>query len=128
MDHPRLVSGSRWAWERLLSVIPFDKLDVVLDAPPDVFVVGLGEEANRQAFQIVHVLRTSGLAADMDYDGGSMKSQMRKANRAASRYALILGENEIRSGKYQLKNMAEGEQQEIDAANLTEKLQQILKS
>ncbi len=118
--------GFALGMERLLSVIPFDKLDGVLNPPPDVFVVGLGAEANRLAFQIVHGLRADGLAVEMDHDGGSMKSQMRKANRVHSRYTLILGENEIRSGKYQLKNMQEGDQQEIDAANLAANLKKIL--
>ncbi len=125
---PTPCFGFALGMERLLSVIPFDKLDGVLNPPPDVFVVGLGEEANRRAFQIVHALRADGVAAEMDHDGGSMKSQMRKANRVQSRYALILGENEIRSGKYQLKNMAEGEQSEIDAAKLSEELRKILGS
>jgi len=47
-----------------------------------------------------------------------MKSQMRKANKSQSRFTLILGENEIRSGNLKLKNMDTGEQKECLVQNL----------
>ena len=56
----------------------------------------------------------------------SMKSQMRKANKSHCRFTLIIGENEINSGKYILKNMTEGNQNEVNSKLLpTEILQQI---
>jgi histidyl-tRNA synthetase len=65
---------------------------------------------------------------EREIEGGSMKSQMRKANKLASRFTLIIGENEIKSKQYLLKNMDGGEQWEIAADTLTEEVQSRLKS
>ena len=68
-----------------------------IEINPDVFVVSLGEEAKSIVFSLVNKLRSGGLSVERDYDEGSMKSQMRKANKSASLFTLIVGENEINS-------------------------------
>ncbi len=111
--------------ERLISVVPFDKADN-LEVHPDVFIVCLGEEAQKQAFNLTNQLRSQGLSVERDYDGGSMKRQMKKANKSASRFALIIGDDEIKSGKYQLKNMSNSEQLEIAADSCAEEIKKQL--
>ena len=93
---PTPCFGFALGLERLISLIPFDKMESI-EANPDVFVVTLGEEAKLKVFNLVHQLRSGGISVERDYDGGSIKSQMRKANRSASSFALIIGENEIKS-------------------------------
>jgi histidyl-tRNA synthetase len=111
--------------ERLISVVPFGKADD-LEVHPDVFIVCLGEEAQKQAFNLTNQLRSQGLSVERDYDGGSMKRQMKKANKSASRFALIIGDDEIKSGKYQLKNMSNSEQLEIAADSCAEEIKKQL--
>jgi len=77
---------------------------------------------------LIHQLRSGGVSVERDYDGGSMKSQMRKANKSASRFALIIGENEIKSGNYQLKNMQDGKQSNITAASCVEEIKTLIKN
>ena len=113
--------------ERLISVVPFNKVDN-FEKKPDVFIIHLGEEAKAKAFNLAHQLRCGGLSVEQDYDGGSMKSQMRKANKSACRFALIIGENEIKSENYQLKNMLSGEQLKISAASCAEEIINLLNS
>ncbi len=114
---PTPCFGFALGMERLISVIPFDdKMD--LESRPDIFVVGLGEEAKSVTFKIIHELRRAGFSVDQDYTGGSMKSQMRKANKSGSRFSLIVGENEIKSGMYLLKDMETGSQNEVTATDL----------
>ena len=103
--------------ERLVSLIPFDDMKG-LQKYPDVFIVCLGEETKATGFQIAHELRLKGFWVERDYEMGSMKSQMRKANKTQSRLSLIIGENELRSGKFVLKNMETGEQKECPAQEL----------
>ena len=111
--------------ERLISVIPFgDKIE--LESRPDIYVVGLGDEAKSVTFKIIHDLRREGISVDQDYAGGSMKSQMRKANKSRSRFSLIVGENEIKSGKYLLKDMENSSQKEISATELTRAIREQL--
>ncbi len=122
---PTPCFGFALGMERLISVIPFgDKKD--LESRPDIFVVGLGEEAKFVTFKIIHELRRDGFSVDQDYAGGSMKSQMRKANKSASRFSLIVGENEIKSGKYLLKDMETGSQNEIPAKDLVNAIKEQL--
>ena len=113
--------------ERLISVIPFNK-GGNFEKQPDVFIVCLGKEAQTQAFNLAHQLRSEGIVVEHDYDGGSMKSQMRKANKTTSHFALIIGENEVKSGKYQLKNMTGGEQVAVVAKSCAEEIKKQLKS
>lgn len=122
---PTPCFGFALGMERLISVIPFeDKIE--LESRPDIFVVGLGDEAQSVTFKIIHDLRREGISADQDYAGGSMKSQMRKANKSRSRFSLIVGENEIKSGKYLLKDMENGSQTEISTTELAGNIREQL--
>ncbi len=122
---PTPCFGFALGMERLISVIPFDdKID--LETRPDIFVVGLGEEAKSVTFKLIHDLRRGGFSVDQDYAGGSMKSQMRKANKSRSRFTLIVGENEIKSGKYLLKDMENSSQNEVSAQDLPQALREQL--
>jgi len=120
---PTPCFGFALGMERLISVITFDdKID--LEIRPDIFVVGLGDEARSVTFKIIHELRQNGFSVEQDYVGGSMKSQMRKANKSGARFSLIVGENEIKSGKLLLKDMGNGSQNEVSAQDLTHALRQ----
>jgi len=110
--------------ERLVSLVPFDEKKI-LPKNPDIFLVCLGDEAKPIGFQIAHELRAKGFGVERDYEMGSMKSQLRKANKTQCRFTLILGENEIRSGKYVLKNMATGEQTECLAQELATEIARL---
>ena len=123
---PTPCFGFALGLERLISVIPFDKTGKI-GKRPDVFVLCLGEEAQKYGFQLTHKLRTNGFSVERDYDGGSMKSQMRKANKLACQFALIVGENEMKSGKYQLKDMSDGSQIEVSAEACAEEIKEQLK-
>jgi histidyl-tRNA synthetase len=113
--------------ERLISILPEEKLQG-LELRPDIYLVSLGEEAQQLAFKITHQLRAVGLYVEREIEGGSMKSQMRKANKMSSRFTLIVGENEIKNKQYMLKNMDDGEQWEVAADNLAKEVQSRLKS
>ena len=113
---PTPCFGFALGLERLVSLIPFKEEN--RNVNPDIFLVCHGEASKFSGFQAAHELRLSGFKVECDYEMGSMKSQMRKANKSNCQFTLILGENEIESGKYILKNMNNSEQHEIDSQNL----------
>lgn len=78
-------------------------------ASPDLFVAFADAAAAEQGFVLVSRLRKAGLRVEFDPRGGSLKSQMKRADRTRARFALVLGENELASGKGQLKPMQGGE-------------------
>lgn len=93
-------------------------LDVPVPPGPAAFIVTLGDAARQAGIKILSDLRGQGVSADIDYTGRSMKAQMRAADRARARYAVILGDNEIAAGVAQLRNLADSEQKSIPLADL----------
>jgi histidyl-tRNA synthetase len=77
---------------------------------PDAFVVHAGEAASREAWRLGERLRDAGLACVMG-SGGSFKSQMKKADASAARFAIILGDDEIAAGKVAVKPLRGGGEQ-----------------
>lgn len=59
------------------------------------------------------MLRENRISAEKDYLKRKLKAQLKDANRKNAVYTIILGEEELETGKYQLKNMETGEQESI---------------
>src|SRR5450830_522250 len=89
----------------------------------DAYLINVGEAAEQQAFGIAETLRNAGLSIILHAGGGSFKSQMKKADRSAARFAIILGEDEVNAGVITVKPMIEtGEQQKLTILQAIEKL------
>ena len=88
------------------------------------FMAYIGIEAKKKGFELVNRLRLMGMPIDMSYQEGSLKSQMKQANRLGSVYTLILGEDEISKGRIVLKHMASGEQEDYAIHEIPEILQE----
>jgi histidyl-tRNA synthetase len=82
-----------------------------------VFVVA-EPEGRDSALALVTGLRRSGIAADLDLADRALKGQMKQADRAGARYALILGSD----GRATLRDMGSGEEREIDPERVAEEL------
>ncbi len=93
---------------------------------PALFIAALGPEAVTLALPLVHELRSSGIRVDTDYTGASLKSQMKKADKSGAGHTLIIGEQEMKSGKAVLRNMKTKEQSEIALAVAGEELKKRL--
>jgi len=101
--------------ERLVSLLPKDRIFFQF---PDLFVAALGEKTIKEAYQIINQLHLQGIRAELDYEGKSLKSQMRRADKLKAQYVLILGEEELRKGKAVLRNMESQSQEEIPISDL----------
>lgn len=83
------------------------------DVPaPSVFVATLGERAGSEGLVIADGFRKSGLWVEVGESGSSLKSQMRRADRLAAEYALIIGDEEIDSGVIKWKRLSDSAQGE----------------
>lgn len=89
---------------------------------PALFLAALGEEAAREAFRLTCTLQRRGVRAETDFEGKSLKAQMRRAGKLQARYVLILGEEELARQVGQLKDMDAGAQEEVPLAGLAERL------
>jgi histidyl-tRNA synthetase len=79
---------------------------------PDLFIAALGEKARNEAFRIMSNLQRKGVSVETDYEGKSLKSQMRRADKFNARFTLIIGEDELARAIGLLKNMTAGIQEE----------------
>ena len=95
---------------------------VTAEVKPDGYLVNVGELAEAAAPKLAETLRDAGLSVVIHAGGGSFKSQMKKADRSAARFALILGDDECQANVIAVKPMAgEGDQVKVsiqEAVNL----------
>lgn len=104
--------------ERLLIALEKQGIALPVSTALDCYVVVQTPEAKAKAFLLLDQLRQAGVSADMDYLGRKMKAQLKAADRYASRFAAIIGEEELAKGTVVLKEMATGEQQEVKLEEL----------
>ncbi|QAT85651.1 histidyl-tRNA synthetase [Corallococcus coralloides] len=76
---------------------------------PDLFIAVADEGSQDEGLKLASRLRREGLKVDFDTRGGSLKSQMKRADKSGARFTLVLGEQERTSGQAKLKPMAGGE-------------------
>ena len=82
----------------------------------DVYLAHMGDAATVRTMQLAEQLRTDipGLRLLWHCGGGSLKNQMKKANRCGAKLVLIMGEDELAQGQIQIKPLqGQDEQQSI---------------
>lgn len=84
----------------------------------DFYVVVIRPEDRGEAFKLASRLRTEGFAGDLDYEGKSVKAQMRSANAAGARHVVVLGPDEWARGEVKVKAMATGAETAVKAEAL----------
>jgi len=89
---------------------------------PDVLVVCADPACEKEAFDLLFALRNSGLGADMDFMGRSLKSQMKFAGKTGCRLVVILGVDELKRGAASVKDMASGSQVELPLRDLAQEI------
>ena len=94
--------------------------------PLTAFIVWMGEPTLGPALRLLRELRAQGVSAEMDYESIKIKKAMGIANKLQARFAIIIGEGELASGKYQVKNMATSEQTGIEPGAIAEYVKQKL--
>ena len=113
--------GFAFGLERMVMSVPDEVFDPKSDAP-QLFIAYIGDEARRFSFALAGRLRVAGLNCVVDLEGRKLKKSLAIANSLAARYALIVGEDEIKSGGYTLRDMTSGEQRNLTESELIETL------
>ncbi|WP_088810033.1 MULTISPECIES: histidine--tRNA ligase [Listeria] len=108
--------------ERVLLALQAAEIEIPKDKELACYVIVASEEAELEAVKIVNQLRNAGISADKDYQKRKFKAQMKDANRKEAKYTVIIGEEELASGEYPLKNMETGEQISVSAEELVSRL------
>ena len=116
------AAGFGMGLERILYFLELEGVDLGGVNPPDLYLGFMGGVKAR-AFQIIDALRKQGISVETDYLDRSIKAQMKYANKINAPYVVILGEDEIASGKVKVKNMADGSEVETSVDNIAAVIQ-----
>jgi histidyl-tRNA synthetase len=115
--------GFAFGLDRMVLSLPEEEAARLRDsAAPDIYVVYLGDAARERSFVVARKLRAAGLEVVLEFEERKMKKAMAQANKSRSRYALIVGDDEVASCRYALKNLATGEQESLDVDAIKAKL------
>jgi histidyl-tRNA synthetase len=88
------------------------------DAGLAAYVVWMGEPALAAAAALARELRSRGLSVGIDYDPMKIKKAMGLASKLGARFAIIIGDGELASGRYQVKDMGSGVQRAVEPENI----------
>jgi histidyl-tRNA synthetase len=112
--------GMSFGADRIYDVLEsLGKFPEEVNSSTKVLFVNFGATEEKYCLQILRKLHTKGISAEIFPDAGAkMKKQMGYADAKKIPYVVIVGENEIKSGKLSLKNMQTGEQKEITVEEL----------
>jgi len=114
--------GFAMGLERLLMCMEAENVYMGEPSKADIYVAALGENASDFVSGFVKKLRDEGISAERDYMSRSLKAQMKYANKIGARYSVVIGDNEIETGKANLKNMETGESEELTFDEMKDKL------
>jgi len=89
---------------------------------PDVYIAPLGAGINPEAARLARELRRENLAVELGDENFRLKKSFEAATRSGAKYILIVGENEMSTGAFALKNLATGEQVSVPRAELPQRI------
>lgn len=108
--------------ERLLLTLENNNIEIPKEDNIDLFIVSMGEEAEKLSFKLLSKLRTAGISADKDYLNRGVKAQFKYANKLNAKHTVVIGDTEIEKNVIALKDMESGEQREIAIDDLITEL------
>jgi histidyl-tRNA synthetase len=88
----------------------------------DVFVAWMGEKAQAAAIAATQRLRAAGFRVELPPLEQKFGKALGQADKLGARYALILGEDEMATGQWTVKTLADGSQAKMSEAEFLEKL------
>ncbi len=118
---PAGVKGIGWALgtDRFLLALSSQQSAVSAEAL-DVYVAWLGEPTRREALRLARRLREKNLSVEMAYEDTKLRKSLELANKLSARYTIIVGEDELKQGKFTLREMSSGQQQLLTESELRE--------
>jgi histidyl-tRNA synthetase len=94
--------------ERLIAVSENLGIKLGGEEAPDVYIAPLSDAERPAAFKLASGLRKEGIAAETDLMNRSFKAQMKYADKTGAKFLIVLGGDEISSGRVKIKNMRDG--------------------
>lgn len=118
--------GFSFGLERLLSFFASksDLASKVVESKIDIYVMPVGECVHSQALKIAQYLRENNISADIYLEKTKLGNMFKKAQKRNAKFALIVGEDEIKNQTVQLKNLSTSEQKEVKLSDILKTLKE----
>ncbi len=104
--------------ERVMALMEECALFDNIESELDVYLMPIGEEMMEEATHLASEIRMLGYSVEMPFAVAKLGNYFKKAEKRNARYALILGEEELKNGVCQLKNLKTKEQKEVKLDDL----------
>ena len=108
------ATGISFGIERIIQVMRDRKMVEVSKSNVKVFVVSVNEKCREGMLKIVKKLRENEIPTDFDLKGRSLTKQLEYADSLGIPYAIIVGEKELKTNKFKLKNMKERKEETLN--------------
>ncbi|EKS4343233.1 histidine--tRNA ligase [Clostridium sporogenes] len=110
--------GFGMGMERLLLTLQEKAIEILEEAYVDLYLGNMGDKAKLEVLKLAKELRDRHIKCEIDHMGKSVKAQMKYANRIGAKYSMVLGEEELNTGKATVKRMEDGEQIEVNIKDI----------
>ena len=102
---------------RLKMLLSAQGIELPGDNVCEIYIAPTDKESSYKVMSMVTDLRASGIHAETDVVGRSLKAQMKYADKIGARYTTVIGSDELAAGKVKVKNMSSGSVAELDIDN-----------
>lgn len=105
--------GFALGFERML--LAMDAAGVKVPNPPraEVYVAAVDDVVRERVFQLAAALRDAGVAAELDHQGRSLKSQFKQADRLGAAVVVVVGPDELAAGELTIRDMGTKEETRV---------------
>lgn len=114
--------------ERVIGLMKERGVKVSVKFKPAVFLIQLGEAAKKRSLKLFEDLRLANIAVLASFSKNTIKAQMKNADKAGARFALILGQKEVFDKTVIVRDMVSGSQETVPLSRIAEVLRKKLKS
>lgn len=117
--------GFAFGLDRIVEILNAETRNLEPATKKLIYLCTIGEEAEKIGAELIYKIRKLGFPAEMDYLKKNLKSQLKEASRIKAKFALILGEDEIKFNNIILRDMEQAMQEVIPMANILERIDTI---
>jgi histidyl-tRNA synthetase len=108
--------------ERLIITLEANGGNIPEPYGPTLFIAALGDGAKHETSKLIFALRNAGISCEKDLMSRNLKGQLKYANKIKSKFAIVIGDEELNTNNVKLKNMDNGEEIQIQITNIIEEV------
>ena len=112
--------------ERLMLLLETQGVELPGDTKCNIYIAPAGDRAKLFAAELANSLRQEGIFALFDISDRGIKAQMKYANKIGAEYVVVIGDDEMDSGKAKLKDMETGDEREVELSTLADDFAELV--